>query len=299
MKALLIAAVLVAPLASWAQPLAPADSALIESLIVASRLDASVDASREMMESMAGQLPMLGDMFDAYSPEAGVDSIRAAFARDFREGALRETIAQLQRPEVQPMLDFERTLDGGFGPFQDEIEAVMLNPDAYALADSALIADYVESYGWSERMSVMMRTMMGRMMALFPGAEEEAAANGMALEAYTDSLVATEITPRIAPQFTLVSRYVLKDVDKKVVRMMTEFYSSEGGQYYLDTMWNGSMAASEPMIDAMIEGFAGLFQALESMPSEPATVDVPTCKKGQPDCPASGGPPPPPAPERE
>lgn len=294
MHRILFALLLAAPLAPAAQPLAPADSALVERLMLASGVLEASEQSAEMMESMMEQVPFFGDLGDSFSPEAGVDSIRAAFVRDFRAEALQEAIDVLERPELRPLVVYERSLESGFDEFQAEVEAVLLDPDAYALADRALIADYVRSLGWADRMGDMMRTMMVRMMAIFPTAEEEAAAAGMTVDEHADSIISQQLGSSLETEFITATRYVLKDVDKAAVRTMTEFYSSDAGRYYLDTQWAGSIAAAEPMFDQMMESMAAMFAAFEQAEDAPP----PPCKKS--DCEASGvAVPPPPPPSRE
>ena len=285
---------LAVPLA--AQSLAPADSALLEAYLDASGQLTSTRSQTEMMESMMGSNPLTDAALGEFSPEAALDSVRAAYARDFQREPLEEAIALFRNPEIRPLVEFQQQFSGGFAEAQELFADLMVDPDAYELGDADLAREYVGALGTTERMASMMGGFMGQMMAVFPGAEAEAAAEGLAVAEYADRIIQTELLPMLDSTMVLAARYTLRDVPPEATRRLIAFYESASGEYVMETAWEGAMAGVQPMYDAMFESLGSMFDELPPPPRPPGPPEP--CKKGAPGCTAreASGTPPPPSP---
>lgn len=293
-------------LAPSAQPLTPADSALIETYLEASgALDATAQQASALEEMMGDAVALFPGLTDAYSPEAGLDSVRAAFARDFRRADLEAAVAFFRDPEVQALAALQNQFAGGMAEAQDLMQDLLANPDAYDLGDGDLAADFVDATGTVDRMADMMLGFMMQMVVLFPSAEAEAAAEGYSVEEYAERTIGAEFAPMLDSAMVVATRYAIHDVPPEAVQRAAAFYRSPAGVYITVTAWDGAQAASRPLMDAMVEGMAEMMGRFEDPPNPPAPpTPLPTlpCKKGSPDCTPGGAfapvpaPPPPPPP---
>ncbi len=267
---LLLALVAAQPLAAQTVPLAPEDSALVERLLDAS----GTTQSSEALEQQLADTPMMGGFVDSllvgFTPEAFVDSARAAFARDFDREAIVASIETFSDPEIRPLLDFQQSMSGN-PELSIEIMRVMLNPDDYDLADSLAVQRLVDASGMVDQFTQSMRVMMRAMAASAPSMAVEAAEAGMSVQQYADSLIAPQHA-EMNRTLVLGSRYVYRDVSPEAIARLTDFYTSPSGRYYLATSYAGANAVTEPLYARLARYMSGLFSG-DAPPAPAASGD--------------------------
>ncbi|HEX8385760.1 MAG TPA: hypothetical protein VF576_06230 [Rubricoccaceae bacterium] len=234
MRRLALALLLLAPAATRAQT----DAELVE------RVVAALDVAAQAETAFGSMQARIGTGAGLFSPQAVVDSVRAALLADPRPDLLREALRYLQSP------DYARLLARTRATTQDPATLIGLTygalvPKKGDLPDSLLAARYVAAAGTARQMATVMERAMRAVAETVPEARADLERRGQTADEAISQAV-TDFEAQSAPLYVAAARVAFAGVPRREVEAAIAYYESPAGQHVTRAHLDGMLAAILP-----------------------------------------------------